>query len=87
MLEYSELKTMTGEIAYLRYKAYREPGNLKYIYEVIGLECALEICGYDVLTNVFEYDSFGETDVHICIRDIESFKLIDTFIYVFDSND
>lgn len=54
MLEYNELETIASEIAYLRYLARCEAGKLSFVHEAIGLERALEICGYTVGTHVYE---------------------------------
>lgn len=87
MLEYSELEAMAGEIAYLRYKAHTEPESLKHVYEVIGLECALEICGYDVLSTVFEDTLNGVVVVDIRICDKVPFIVNEVFTHVFSLED
>lgn len=83
MLEYNELESIAGEIAFLRYEHCRNPDNLNRVYEVIGLECALEICGYDATTTVFDDTLNGVSVVDVHIRDKISFKFIETFTYVF----
>lgn len=66
MLEYKELETIASEIAYLRYLVRRKTDNIKYAHEAIGLERALEICGYNVITLVCrEYRNSVEVEVRI----------------------
>lgn len=76
MLEHNELEIITSEIAYLHYLARRKTDIIKYAHEIIGLERALEICGYNAITlRCRDYHNFVEVEVAI---DGENFK------YVFD---
>lgn len=61
MLEYNELETIASEIANLRYLARREPVKVSFAHEAIGLERALEICGYTVGIHV--YDNYFDSVV------------------------
>lgn len=76
MLEYKELETMASEIAYLHYLVRRKTDNIKYAHEAIGLERALEICGYNVITLVYR-DYCNSVDVQVRIDG-------EVFMYSFD---
>lgn len=66
MLEYNELETIVSEIAYLRYLVRRKKYTIEYAHEAIGLERALEICGYNVITIVCrDYRNSVEVQVRI----------------------
>lgn len=76
MLEYNELETIASEIAYLRYLVRRKKDNIKYAHEAIGLERALEICGYNVITLVCR-DYRNSVDVQVRVDG-------EVFMYSFD---
>ena len=74
MLEYNELETIASEIAYLRYLARREAVKFSFVHEAIGLERALEICGYTVGIHVYK-DYFDSLVVEVRIFNSEFDKV------------
>ena len=78
--EYNELETIASEIAYLRYHARCEAGRFNYVHESMGLERALEICGYTVGTNVYK-NYFDNVVVEVRIFNSE-FDKVFTFCFM-----
>lgn len=79
-MKYEELETITSEIAYLRYLARCEAGKFNFAHEAIGLERALEICGYTVGTKVYK-NYFDSVVVEVRIFNSEFDKV---FMHSFD---
>lgn len=57
MLEYNEIENMAYEIASLRCYHCNHTYSTCELYQALGIELALEICGYNVTTTVRESEA------------------------------
>ena len=57
MLEYEEIENMAYEIAALRCYHYNHADSTCELYQALGIELALEICGYNVTTTIRESEA------------------------------
>ena len=58
-MEYEELENMAYEIAALRCYHYNHPDSTCELYQALGVELALEICGYNVTTTIRESEAIA----------------------------
>lgn len=81
MLEYNEIKTLACEIAKLYHYNTIIPDDSRSLHKSMGIEYALEVCGYAVVVEV-KRDNFILVKVHI--SDIHYTGQFDeTFRYIF----
>lgn len=53
-MKYEEIENMAYEVAVLRCYHYNHPDSTCELYQALGIELALEICGYNVTTAIRE---------------------------------
>lgn len=67
-MKYEEIENMAYEIAALRCYHYNHPDSTCELYHALGVELALEICGYNVTSTIRESEAIV---VHVRIFDSE----------------
>jgi len=71
-MKYEEIENMAYEIAALRCYHYNHPDSTFELYQALGVELALEICGYNVTTTIRESEAIV---VHVRIFNNEFDKV------------
>ena len=75
-MKYEEIKNMAYEIAALRCYHYNHPDSTCELYQALGIELALEICGYNVTTTIRESEAIV---VHVRIFNSEFDEVFKSF--------
>lgn len=80
MLAYNEIEEMAGEIAKLHHYNTIHPDDSRALYNSMGIEYALEVCGYAVVVEVkrcnFIFVKVHISDIHYTGQFDETFKYI-----------
>lgn len=76
-MKYEEIENMAYEIAALRCYHYNHPDSTCELYQALGIELALEICGYNVTTAIRESEAIV---VHVRIFNNEFYEFTHSFM-------